>query len=236
MYTLASLAAELKLSVEKTTERLAALGFAIANPKDTIPDSLSSKLLQVSVDIKSMATPSKKALKSASTQPENSSFAEDVEDQSANDENSEEGGQLTLQDAATIAEVNEVTLQFVEELAISLLDRKYDLLFQQGYQSTQEELAVLRTGSTVAKIVEYNREQQKLDELEAALDAQKYSATNFLSSKGVDLREILDCQKKDQIKRLKTTETKRKAQDKQQAFYSQMLNDINALTKKTTAS
>ena len=181
--TVSQLAASLKIDSNQALLLLSQLGVKADSPESPVPHAIASQLMQVGEDINSFTSPRLMGEKEPPS-------GEEMPQQ--DDDSVPPPSALTLADAKTIAEVNNVSIDLVQAMVEVMQSRYEKLLLQQGYYTQKREQAIANLGSTLATMETYREKltaiQKKQDEILS------FDAAEFLKGHGIDIQKLIDSQ------------------------------------------
>lgn len=179
--TVRTLANSLKIEPAQAISLLSQLGVKADSPESPVPHAIASQLMQVEADIASYTSP--RLVGEAKSQ-----------EREANEQPTEEvpPSSLTLSDAKTIAQVNNVSIDLVQGM-VDLMQEKYEkLLLQQGYYQQKKEDAIVNLGKSLAQMEAY---REKLTSIQKAQnEIRDFDGVAFLKAQGIDIEAVLKAQ------------------------------------------
>ena len=177
--TVSQLAASLKIDSNQAISLLSQLGVKADSPESPVPHAIASQLMQVEADIASYTSP--RLVGEAKPSEEHQQSTDEVPPNA-----------LTLSDAKTIAEVNNVSIDLVQGMVDLMQDKYEKLLLQQGYYQQKKEDAIVNLGKSLAQMETYREKLQTIQKSQNEI--RNFDAAAFLKSQGIDIEAVLKAQ------------------------------------------
>lgn len=179
--TVRHLADKLNISISQAISLLSQLGAKADGPESPVPLAIASQLMQVEADIASYTSP---RLVGEVKQQERQADEQPIDETPPSS--------LTLGDARTIAEVNNVSIDLVLGMT-NLMQEKYEkLLLQQGYYQQKKEDAIVNLGKSLAQMENYREKLQTIQKSQNEI--RNFDAAAFLKAQGIDIEAVLKAQ------------------------------------------